>query len=371
MRVHLYPADGGACGSLRMAWPAAAARRAGFDVTVFEPGPMEDFPLRISYDLASNSAKVLVLREPDFDVVVFQRPLNFRVPVAIMALKQLGIRCVVEIDDDLGTVDRQHVVWASLQPSSMNFESNHQHLANACALADTVVVTTPRLAQRYGRHNAVVVENHIPAAYLDAAAERDPDQFVIGWTGRVRTHPGDLLVTRGALQRVIDSTGATFRVMADGVGVKREAGLKNDPDVTGGVRLADYAPAVAEYDVGIAPLARSAFNMSKSWLKPLDYAATGVPFVCSDVPEYRRFVEQGCGLLAGSRHDWEKHLVRLHKSPALRAEQAAAGREVASRWTIEEHYLKFVEAWCGAIPIVDVAAVREDDRSVVPNEGSG
>ena len=59
-----------------------------------------------------------------------------------------------------------------------------------------------------------------------------------------------------------------------------------------------YTSSVAELGVGLVPLLDSAFNRAKSWLKGLEYAALGVPFVASPTPEYVKLAGLGAGLLA-------------------------------------------------------------------------
>src|SRR5689334_24701002 len=43
--------------------------------------------------------------------------------------------------------------------------------------------------------------------------------------------------------------------------------------------------ALSALGIGLAPLADSTFNRAKSWLKPLEMAAVGVPCVMSALPD--------------------------------------------------------------------------------------
>jgi glycosyltransferase involved in cell wall biosynthesis len=333
-----------------MRWPGELAAAAGYDVTVFDPGPMHGVPVKVGLDPLKRPSAVLT-GDIEFDVIVFQRPLNWRVQFAIQLLQHHGVRCVVEVDDDLGNVHAQHDAYAYVHPTH-NPEANHTHLARACAVADAVVVTTPALARRYGQERAVIVENHIPRRYLDQVHEPDPaGRIVIGWTGKVGSHAGDLNVLRGAMQQVLrNHPDAVMRVLGDNTGVDRVLGL-DSTELVNGVSLDEYPVEVARFDIGVAPLADTAFNRSKSWLKPLDYSACGVPFVCSATDEYQRYTGQGCGFVADRARDWVRYLGQLIRSPSLRAEQAAAGREVAARWVMEDHIDRYVKAWAGVAGI--------------------
>lgn len=346
---------------LRMRWPGDLARAAGYDVTVFEPGPMRSMPVMVGINY-NGQPEAKLIGEIDFDVVVFQRPLAWRNQFAIQLLRRHGVRVVIELDDDLGAVHAQHDAFSYVNPGT-NPEANYQHLARAISVADATVVTTPELARRYGGRRATVVENHIPRRYLDVNVERDPDRVVIGWTGRVGSHAGDLNVLRGAMNTILETEpSVVFRVLGDTADVDRVLALKRAPELAEGTTLADYPTAVAQFDIGIAPLADTIFNRSKSFLKPLDYAACGVPFVCSPSDEYRRF---GAGLFASRPREWVSQLRRLIREPNLRADLAAAGRETAARWVMEDHVDRYVHAWAGSnvAPVVHTDPVASTERT--------
>src|SRR5690606_32644218 len=134
-----------------------------------------------------------------------------------------------------------------------NPATNREHLARACRVADLVTVTTPTLARRYGAHGRVaVLPNMVPAAYLEVAG--GGDGATIGWTGSLTTHPTDLQVTRGAVARAAEATGAHVRVVGTGVGVADALGLSEPPEATGWIDIGDYPTEMAKVDVGIVPL---------------------------------------------------------------------------------------------------------------------
>jgi hypothetical protein len=109
--------------------------------------------------------------------------------------------------------------------------------------------------------------------------------------------------------------------------------------------FAEYPAEVARLDVGMAPLADTAFNRGKSALKPLEMAALGVAFVASPLPEYARLAELGAGDLAGRPRHWVATLRRLLTDDEYRAERAGRGREVAARLTYEAHADGWAVAW--------------------------
>jgi glycosyltransferase involved in cell wall biosynthesis len=120
---------------------------------------------------------------------------------------------------------------------------------------------------------------------------------------------------------------------------------------TGWVALDAYPNAVAQLDVAIAPLADNAFNAGKSWLKPLEAAAFGVPCVMSPSPEYRRLHDDyGIGILTETPSDWETWVRRLARDSVLRKEKAEHDRQmVREHLTIEQHAWRWQEAWAQAL----------------------
>jgi glycosyltransferase involved in cell wall biosynthesis len=66
-----------------------------------------------------------------------------------------------------------------------------------------------------------------------------------------------------------------------------------------------------KFNIGIAPLNSVDFNRAKSYLKGLEYAVAGIPFVASDMPEYRLLSDAGVGRIASSPSQWRSHMEEL------------------------------------------------------------
>lgn len=355
MRVAVWPADDGGCGAYRCIWPAQALIAQGADIDLRLPA--EGTGIDGLFAATDGVERLVALQSiPDVDVVVIQRPLSAWRADVVPLLQQAGIRVAVEIDDDFSTIHPGNVSWRSCHPRHSPAR-NWAHLARACRQADLVVATTPALARRYAGHGrSVVVPNHVPAAYLDERRDLQAIGPVVGWTGSVDTHPTDLQVTRGGVQRALDGTSAVMAVVGTGQGVQRHLGLAAAPLASGWRPLDQYPQAMAQFDIGIVPLDDIAFNQAKSWLKGLEMAAVGVPFVASPTDDYVRLHARGAGLLAAKPKDWQRQLRRLIDSPAEREDLAAVGRSVAAGLTIEGNADRWWDAWTSCLTKEKAAA---------------
>jgi hypothetical protein len=87
------------------------------------------------------------------------------------------------------------------------------------------------------------------------------------------------------------------------------------------------------FDIGVVPLSDHPFNRAKSFIKGLEYAAAGIPFVASCSPEYLRLRDEfGIGRVAVSKEQWLRHIHEL-ADPDVRQEEAVR------QWSLVRHHL--------------------------------
>lgn len=318
-RVNVLPAADDGSGFYRMRLPAQTLKAEGVDVEV-----------------------VSGAEHRWCEVAVIQRPLRKPVLDAIDYFHSLGIAVVVDVDDDFDGITPNHAAWPTIQPSPKH-DMDWRVVGAACAKADLVTVTTPALAKRYAKHGRVaVLPNYIPESYLSVERESHAGTWV-GWSGTVRSHPNDLQQTRGAVARACAESGASFAVVGDVRGVADAVGTV--PINLGWASLDAYPQAVANFDVGVVPLDRTNFNEAKSWLKGLEMAALGVPFVASPTSPYRELAALGIGELAVKPVDWHKKTSRLIQDSAFRRAKAEEYRAKARSLTVEANCLRWLDAW--------------------------
>lgn len=327
-----------------MVWPAEVLRAQGHKVTIMQP---EERELEA---LTDASGEVVGIRHvPDVDVIVFQRVTHRLIAGLIRVLRREGIATVVDIDDDLEAIHPSNPAFTMLHPANVGKTTyargtnshSWQYLTQSCREATLVTVTTPMLLKRYAAHGrGVVLPNYLPARYY---GHERVDSDVIGWPASLHSHPDDPSACGPAIARLVNG-GADFRVIGDPLFTGRAFHLGKDATGTQ-VPMEDYPAAIATLGIGIAPLADTRFNGAKSWLKPLELSAAGVPWVASPRAEYDRLHRKGAGMLAATPKDWYRQLKRLREDAALRAELSAAGHEVANGMRLDDHAWRWMDAW--------------------------
>lgn len=337
----LYPADNFGCGHFRMIWPGELLRKRGHDVTVVRA---HDRQVRIVVE-----GDVVKDVHVESDVVVMQRVTHSLMAQAVGVMRAKGIAVVVDVDDDLTSIHPNNAAWAHVHPANEGKRGAdgqpHRHswrnLSAACRSATLVTVSTPALLAVYAAHGrGHVLHNYLPSMYYGLSRA---DSDVIGWPASIHSHPDDPSAVGGAVARVVGD-GAPFRMVGDSRGAGRGFGLREDPP-GGAVDIMQWPRAVADLGIGIAPLADTKFNRSKSWLKPIEMSACGVPWVASPRAEYARLHAMGAGVLAERPRVWYREMKRLWGSPALRQELSDAGRQVAEQLRLDDHAWRWMEAW--------------------------
>lgn len=365
LKVELHCADDGACGFYRMAWPGYAVHNAGLaDVTVLMP--TKDWTASVNIIAIDN--KIVGLgkgrEEPWPDVMVFQRPLKNALAQTIPFLREQGVEVVVELDDNFHTVSSRNAAWSMSKDRAKN-------LTLACENASLVTVATEALAEQYGGHGRVkIISNYVPARYLDINDEREDAKLRLGWAGSVATHPDDLQVVGNAVAVALRAHPSwSLGVVGTGVGIARRFGISKFHEAynTGWVALDAYPHCLNMLDVGLVPLEHSVFNECKSWLKGLEYAAVGVPFIATPTTEYKNLHDKGLGRLADSPAEWRHMLSVLMKDDGTRQEEAIRQRAIVrAGLTIEANVNQWSDAWHLAAQKVGSASGPIQPRGAVP-----
>jgi hypothetical protein len=350
VKITVYPADSTGCGSFRMIWPSEALIEQGHKVELRTPD-RRDIKLKIAGSQNDKAAYVEDVLDMDADVVVFQRITHRWMTEAIPIMRAKGIAVVVDIDDDLTRINPRNPAYDGYHPKN-EWRRNRQtgsysrnswlNLSASCREATLVTVSTPALLDVYARHGrGRVIYNHLPKHYYGVP---HTDSDLVGWPANLGSHPDDPSVLGGAVARFGGGPGG-FQVIGDATGCGAAFGLATDPMGHDPVGVDQWPGAVAELGIGLCPLADTKFNAAKSWLKPLELSALGVPWIGSPRAEYERMHRRGCGILADTPRRWYQAIKRLKESPELREDLAQRGRVVADGLRLEPNAWRWLDAW--------------------------
>lgn len=367
MTLYAYPMDRTGCGFYRVVWPLSTVRDT-VDYKLIAPGESGGLDVILGPGPLHERALLEVKVPDDCSGVLLQRPTNRLLVQMISHLRARGIPVLVDVDDDLLSLHPRHPVRLELAKPGQSASC----VLEACEQADLVIASTPAILERYAPHKrGVLLRNRLRSDWRSCLRGRVPEgrgahpqpeprvsaplsgvnapgDVAVMWPGALANHPHDLDVLRRSLSRLNVQSLLVFGPAP--TGINRRLAPPFPVTYAGAVPFADYLPFLAALTdpdlppvIGVAPLHPSPFNTAKSWLKPLEFCAAGIPFVHSDTPEYRAL---GAGLCAtqNSPKAWTSLLKQLIKSPALRDEEQARNYLIADLNTYAQHADEWREA---------------------------
>ena len=153
--------------------------------------------------------------------------------------------------------------------------------------------------------------------YRDVPAFESPNphKLVVGWMGSTAHRSGDLEILKPYTYEI--SRFATFHHTGDFQATSVPRFYKEIGVSAGIVSTSPFLPPYQLqkgllFQVGIVPLTNIPFNHAKSYIKGLEYAAAGIPFVCSYSPQYEELVsEHGIGVMANDPSEYPRLLAQF------------------------------------------------------------
>jgi len=280
---------------------------------------------------AQLSSHWLSAQSNEFPVIVGQR-----VDSTLSMWRRLmpGRKLIYEIDDDVFNVDPLNAAKAQHTPELLD------QIEQAILVSSALTVSTECLAEAmrpYVDGRPVhVLPNCIDAKLLDVQRPQR-DRLVVGWTGG-DSHLRDWQMIAPALKNL----DAEIHVIGKNYAEEFDLSARWTP---WSYSIFDYYRSI-DFDVGIAPLAETEFNRSKSHLKALEYAALGIPVIASNIEPYSNFVIHGeTGFLAKSSHEWVECIAALISDGTLRKRMGGTAKERAAEFTIQKNWRLWEQAY--------------------------
>ena len=316
------PLQPNGCAWYRCVLPSHELNKLGWSTTVGFPG----FNTKRGFGLLIEGNKAV----HGWDIVVFKLLMQKEVLESIKLAQSTGQKIVVDVDDWFDGLSKSNRAHAATDPKN-NPNSNREIYKEIILSADAVITSTPFLKDYYSklRKNVFLVRNGIDLNRWKRKQLNVTKRPRIGWVGATHWRSNDLEQLNSFFGSYISLRNLYFQhsghipnapPAAELLGIN-EKFVKTLPLVP----ILGYPNLFKDIDVGIVPLNNVEFNHAKSFIKGLEYAAAGVPFVSSPSPEYEYLASEGIGRIARTTNEWVYHLDELLDASMRRDE-------------MEEHY---------------------------------
>lgn len=275
-----------------------------------------------------------------FDVVVLKLIMHKKVADFMERAKEIGQKIVVDIDDHFHGLSEANRAYQATDPAK-NPDQNRDHYFRIIDNSDAIITSTPFLRDFHaGRHkNVYMVRNGIDVGRWSRRKDRSARNPVVGWVGATPWRSNDLESIAPFFGNVLRKNKMKFHHSGHTQNATfAHEQLQLDPKICSiePMRpILSYPKMFERIDIGIVPLSDVSFNHAKSYIKGLEYAAAGVPFVASDAPEYRYLADNGVGRVASTPEEWEHHLSEL-SDPKNRKMEVAKNLENIPAFTMKK-----------------------------------
>lgn len=270
------------------------------------------------------------MKSIQYNTIVFQKSFSrFHVTLARI-LKWNGKIIVLDIDD---------------YPSFNNNQNTLKNFQKMVSMSHVVFVGSDnlKLLVENAGGKAVLIPTGIAIEKykFDLSHKSSMSIVTIGWIGNAKFYSQDLLeILLPALQSLVNS-GLKIRLKL--IGTQGQIEMKNRfRDLKGlEVHFVDSIDwgdtekvneSLQDVNIGVYPLLPKNENHYKCGFKALEYLASGIPVVSSDISINRLIVRHGeTGFIASSSLEWENYLIQLIQSEPLRLRLAEQGRTLVEK----------------------------------------
>jgi glycosyltransferase involved in cell wall biosynthesis len=277
-----------------------------------------------------------------WDIIVFKLIMHKDALTNLARAQELGQKIVVDVDDFFDGLEPTNRAYEATDPEQYP-DNNRAIYAEIIRRSFAIITSTQFLYDYYSKihKNVFLVRNSIDEdRYLRIRkVRRNHTKTKIGWVGATPWRSGDLEELSEFIGNYIKLKNIRFHHSGH-VGGSASAAeqLQIEQHLVSTSNLcpiSDYPRMFEQIDIGIVPLKDVPFNHAKSFIKGLEYAAAGVPFIASDLPEYRYLFEAGIGRIANTEQDWIYHFEEL-LDKQLRDDEAKINRDLLSEFSIKK-----------------------------------
>lgn len=274
-------------------------------------------------------------------MIVYKLPMHISLLQSTEEAIKQGRKIVVDIDDWFDELDKTNKAYSSTDPE-IHKDNNRDIYFQIIEMAHALICSTPVLkdfySKKYPTKPVFMIRNSIDIDRwpIKSPTRREPK---IGWVGATPWRSRDLEQLSSFMDEYLKRQNLMFHHSGHINGQSSAASLLGIPEsrttTSGMSTILDLRTLFNDIDIGIVPLNDVPFNHAKSYLKGLEYAAAGIPFVASALPEYEVLAGHGIGRVAKTPSQWMSHFDEL-LDYGMRRDEAITNREILdSEFSIE------------------------------------
>lgn len=286
-----------------------------------------------------------------WEIVVLKLIMLERVVEQVRQARELGQKIVVDIDDHMEGLEETNLAYKTTDPSA-NPNNNREHYVAIMNQADALITSTPFLydwyKEKYPNKPIFLVRNGIDVDRWTLHNDHKGRLPTFGWVGATPWRSGDLEILKPYFGQFLKTRHLKFHHAGSinyAPKAYNQAGV--DPKISTEEPMKTMLGVPELYsrkiDVGIVPLRDVPFNHAKSYLKGMEYAAAGVPFIATGLAEYKLLEEGGVGRTANTPQEWIGHMEEL-LDPKVRKEEREKNLEnLKSKFSMTQRGIEWAE----------------------------
>lgn len=285
----------------------------------------------------------------DCDILIMQRYMHMKALDHLKRARKTGQIIIQDVDDWYWGLHKKNAAWYGSHPDH-NPEENINWYREIIEESNGVLASTPFLYEKIVQWNSHtrLHTNYVNVGKFNPPYKHEPkERIIVGWLGSTRHRSGDLGILKPFAHRI--SSFADFH----------HTGHVNSPNVPTFYSEIGLPPTAVtthpfvlpwtmreglNFDVGIVPLNNIPFNEAKSYIKGLEYAAAGIPFVASKSQQYTQLRDEyGIGVVVDKPKDYVAELKKF-LDVDYRVEMAERQREAVKQFDVSIGVKRMLEA---------------------------